>query len=178
MMNLAQIKSATVVIGSVAALAAGGAVLVRHVVADTGDVHVHDASLAPAPAGAGKAGNQQAGQKQDQKKDEPNAAKSVLDRKVPQLNFNGAALSNAVEFLQDVSGQKLDWTAMEDAGIKGDAVVTANLKDATLAEAVRKVFESAGAKEPPSVTLENDKVVVKPAGKKKEDGKKEAEKKD
>ena len=161
MMNLARIKTATAVVGSVAVLAAGGAVLVQHVLAGNVDVHVHSVTTAVLP------GNQPAAPKQD----DPKADKSVLDQKIPRVNFNGVTLKDAVEFLKDISGQKFDWKAMEDAGIKGDAVLKVDVQDATLGEAVKKIFQSAGAKEAPSVTLEDKKIVVKPAAKKEKDKK-------
>jgi len=67
-----------------------------------------------------------------------------LDRNLPEVNFNGQALSDVLDFLGDVSGSKLtpDWTSLESAGISKDSPVVLRVKDLKYATALWLVLES------------------------------------
>jgi hypothetical protein len=66
------------------------------------------------------------------------------DRVLPEVNFAGQALSDAVDFLRDVSGANIyvDWPALERAGIAKDAPVIARMRDVKFSTVVRFVLDS------------------------------------
>jgi len=56
---------------------------------------------------------------------------ATLERKVPETNFDGAALSDVVDFLRDASGANIivEWKALEAAGIDRNAPVSLRTKN-------------------------------------------------
>ena len=73
-----------------------------------------------------------------------------------------------MDFLQDVSGKKLDWKAMQDAGIDPATSVTFQVEKTTFGKAVSCLFVIAGADAEPEVVVDpKGTVVVKPAAKRK-----------
>jgi hypothetical protein len=66
------------------------------------------------------------------------------DRVLPEINLGGQALSDAIDFLRDVSGLNIfvDWRALERAGIAKDAPVNARLRELKSSTALRFVLES------------------------------------
>jgi hypothetical protein len=54
------------------------------------------------------------------------AIQAQLARPLPQVNFTGVALGDVVDFTRDVSGlpMRVDWAALESAGVRRDASVT------------------------------------------------------
>ena len=69
---------------------------------------------------------------------------SNLDRNLPEVNFNGQALSDVFDFLSDVSGSKInaDWKSLEAAGISKNSPVVLRLQDLKYPTALRLVMES------------------------------------
>jgi hypothetical protein len=98
----------------------------------------------------------------DQKKADP-----VLDRTLPEVNLTDVTVQDVVDFLQDVSGTKIDWKAMEEAGIDPKTGVTFRVQKMKFGKAVKRLFVIAGADAEPEVTHDKGKVVVKPAPAKK-----------
>jgi hypothetical protein len=97
-----------------------------------------------------------------------------LDRSVPEINFNGQALSDVMDFLRDVGGLKIevDWNALEKAGISKDAPVAARVRDVKMSTVIRYIMEDAGAGKAPIECVFADKmlkITAKPIEKKKED---------
>jgi hypothetical protein len=96
-----------------------------------------------------------------------NAEKNVallqrLDRKLPEVNFNGTALSDAIDFLRDVTGANLfvNWKALEAAGVRRDARVSARVRDVKFAKALSVVLDSVEAKEPLGYSVEDGVITV------------------
>src|SRR4051812_33219236 len=54
-----------------------------------------------------------------------------LARPLPQVNFQNVTIKDALEFLRDISGQKIevDWAALEAGGILPDNVVTKSVRN-------------------------------------------------
>jgi len=73
-------------------------------------------------------------------------ARAALDRNIPEINFQGVPLSDAVEFLRDVTSTNLfvNWKALEAAGIERNTVVTARLRDVKFAKALKTILNDAG----------------------------------
>ena len=97
----------------------------------------------------------------EEKKKDP-----VLDRPLPKVDLGDVTVVDVVNFLQDISGKKVDWKAMQDAGIDADTSVTFTVESTTFGKAVKRLFFIAGADAEPDVTVEGGTVVVKPAKKK------------
>ena len=74
------------------------------------------------------------------------AVANRLAARVPQIRFTGQALSDVLDFLQDVTGLQIrvEWDALEAAGISRNAPVTANVADVNTNDALRAILESAG----------------------------------
>ena len=56
-------------------------------------------------------------------KEEDQTVRNQLDRRLPEINFNGNAFGDVVDFLRDVTGANIfvNWRALETAGISKDA---------------------------------------------------------
>src|SRR5439155_19693464 len=69
-----------------------------------------------------------------------------LDRRLPEINFNGQGLADVMDFLRDVSGSNIfvNWRALEAAGINKDAPVTARLKDVRFSKALNTILSDVG----------------------------------
>ena len=69
-----------------------------------------------------------------------------LDRKVPELNFDGAPLSDVVDFLRDLSGQNVvvEWGPLGAGGIDRNAQVSLRAKNIKFSRALDLVLSSAG----------------------------------
>jgi hypothetical protein len=71
---------------------------------------------------------------------------ALLDRRIPELNFDGVALADVVDFLRDVSGANVfvEWGALEGAGIDRNAPVTVRVRNVSFSNALEMVLSSAG----------------------------------
>src|SRR5688572_29568783 len=76
---------------------------------------------------------------------EDDAVKAHLDRRLPELRFDGVALADVVDFMRDVTGANVfvNWQAIEKAGGKRDAPVTLRLRDVPFRTALDKIVASA-----------------------------------
>jgi beta-lactamase regulating signal transducer with metallopeptidase domain len=80
--------------------------------------------------------------------DDP-ATRALLDRRLPQLTFDQVPLSDAIDALRTASGVNVvvNWSALEAAGVKRDAPVTARLRNVPFDKALRIVLsDAAGGK--------------------------------
>jgi beta-lactamase regulating signal transducer with metallopeptidase domain len=71
-------------------------------------------------------------------------AEAQLDRQLPEVNFNNVAFTDVVDFLRDVSGAKVfvNWKALEAAGIKREATVSARLRMIPFRKALTVILDS------------------------------------
>jgi hypothetical protein len=99
----------------------------------------------------------------EEKKKDP-----LLDRPMADVDLGDVSVEDAVNFMQDVTGAKIDWTAMRDAGIDPATGVTFKAENTTIGKALKRLFLIAGADAEPDLSVvEKNTIVVKPAAKKK-----------
>lgn len=65
---------------------------------------------------------------------------------VPEVNFNGVAIADAIDFIRDVSGANIvvNWKALEQAGVTRDATVTLRLRSVSMRKALDLILAEAG----------------------------------
>jgi hypothetical protein len=73
-------------------------------------------------------------------------AKQALNTTLPEVRFNGVALTDAIDFLRDVSGANLvvNWKALEEAGIAKDTQLNIRLRGVSFKKALSMVLAEAG----------------------------------
>jgi type II secretory pathway component GspD/PulD (secretin) len=74
------------------------------------------------------------------------AMQAALERKLPEMNFEGIAFSDAIDFLRDITQMNffVDWRALEAAGIDRNAPVTVRVRDVAVSKALRLVLDNVG----------------------------------
>lgn len=74
------------------------------------------------------------------------AVVAQLERKLPELKFDGVPLADVMEFLRDVSSANIIvvWRALETAGIDKNALVTARLRDVKFSKALDTILSDVG----------------------------------
>jgi type II secretory pathway component GspD/PulD (secretin) len=86
-----------------------------------------------------------------------------LRRPLPEVNFDGTALRDVVDFIRDVSGADIvvEWTALEKAKIGPDAPVTLRMKNVPLDQVLRLILDSAaGDKAVPDFEVKGNVITV------------------
>ena len=75
------------------------------------------------------------------------AVKAQLERRLPELSFDGVPFAEVFAFLGDVTGAKfeIDWTAIEAAGVNRNTKVAVHFKNATFADGLRMTLDAAAA---------------------------------
>ncbi len=73
-----------------------------------------------------------------------------LDRRLPEINFNGQGLRDVFDFVEDVTGAPVatDWDALAAVGISKDTPVSAHLKDTKSSRMLKYILDSASAATP------------------------------
>lgn len=68
-----------------------------------------------------------------------------LSTRLPELNFQGVTLADAIDFMRDVSGANItvNWKALEAAGVTRDAQINLHLNGITLHKAMEMVLTEA-----------------------------------
>jgi uncharacterized membrane protein YgcG len=74
------------------------------------------------------------------------AARIALSRKVPQMNLNGVALVDAIDFIRDLTNSNLhvNWKAIEAAGVGKDTQVNLRVRDIRLDKVLTLMLNDAG----------------------------------
>jgi hypothetical protein len=69
-----------------------------------------------------------------------------LDRKLPEVSFDGAGLSDVVDFLRDVSGMNIvvEWGHLATAGLDRNAPVSLRVKNVRFGRTLDLILSSAG----------------------------------
>ena len=70
-----------------------------------------------------------------------------LDRKLPEMSFDGAPLTDVVDFLRDVSGGAnlvVEWRALESAGVDRNAPVSLRVRNIKFSRALDLVLSAVG----------------------------------
>ena len=113
---------------------------------------------APTPPAAGEPGDAEVGERPapaqaHAPKDAAAAAdrkvRAILGRPLPEVQFEGVAFSDVVDFLRDVSSANIfvNWRALEAAGVDRNAPVDARLRDIPFDKALTVILDSVGGKE-------------------------------
>jgi type II secretory pathway component GspD/PulD (secretin) len=78
---------------------------------------------------------------------EDQAIQAMLDHRLPAVNLQGQALTDAVEFLKDVTGANIlvNWKALETDSIDKQTPVTAVLHDVKFSKVLDVILQQAGA---------------------------------
>jgi hypothetical protein len=74
---------------------------------------------------------------------------AIIMRRLPEVNFNAVALSDAIDFMRNASGANIfvNWKSLNKVGITKMSPVTARLKDIRFDKAMRIILdEAAGGK--------------------------------
>ncbi|MGH7178948.1 MAG: hypothetical protein ACREJC_16345 [Tepidisphaeraceae bacterium] len=78
------------------------------------------------------------------------SARRALDTVLPEVNLTGVALSDALDFLRDVSGANLhvEWKALEALGVGRDTPVNVRLRSVSLRKVLNIILAESGAGAP------------------------------
>jgi hypothetical protein len=70
------------------------------------------------------------------------ALRAKLDRRLPEVKFDGVGLSDVLDFIRDVSGLpiRVDWDGLADAGVDRNAPVTARFYDLRAGQVMRLIL--------------------------------------
>jgi hypothetical protein len=71
--------------------------------------------------------------------------KQLLDKKLPEVNFAAVSLSDAIDFLRDVTNANIvvAWNAIEGAGLGRNTPVTVRVRDVSVAKGLELVLDAA-----------------------------------
>ena len=74
------------------------------------------------------------------------SARSQLNTTIPEVQFSGVGLTDAIDFLRDVSGANIvvNWKALEEAGVSKDAPVNVRLHNVSLRKALETILTEVG----------------------------------
>jgi hypothetical protein len=75
------------------------------------------------------------------------ATRSQLNQTLPEVQLNGVALNDAIDFLRDVSGANIfvNWKSLEEAGVAKDTPINVRLRSVKLKKALEMILtEAAG----------------------------------
>jgi hypothetical protein len=73
-------------------------------------------------------------------------ARTLLNLNIPEVQFSGVALNDAIDFIRDVSGANVvvNWKALEEAGVSKDTPINVRLRVVSLRKALETVLSEAG----------------------------------
>jgi hypothetical protein len=73
--------------------------------------------------------------------------RQALNMVLPELNFTGVTLADAIDFMRDVSGANMhvNWPALEAAGIGKDTTINLRLRNVSLRKVLQLTLREAGA---------------------------------
>jgi hypothetical protein len=93
---------------------------------------------------------------------------ALLARKLPEVNFDQASISEVINFLRDASGSNLvvDWRALESAGVKQNTNVTLQLRNVSFRKALETaLFLASGDQDLLDYQADDGVILVSTAGK-------------
>ncbi len=79
-------------------------------------------------------------------KDVDQVVQAQLDRRLPEVRFDGVALTDVIDFMRDITGANIfvNWRALEAAGVDKNAPVTARLRDVKFSKALSTILQDVG----------------------------------
>jgi hypothetical protein len=85
---------------------------------------------------------------------------AALNRSLPEMNFDGVALSDAIDFVRDITAANIvvNWRALEGAGVTRETLVNLKLRNVSLRKALTLLLSEASAGE--GVTYSVDDGVI------------------
>ena len=98
---------------------------------------------------------------------EDRAVAAQLEKRLPEIRFEGQGFADVVDFLRDVSAANMfvEWTSVEKAGVNRNAPVTVVLKDVKFKTGLEKILESVSTpKTKLGFTTRNGVIIIAPAG--------------
>ena len=95
-------------------------------------------------------------------KEEPEPELKGLERRLPEVNFDGAAFVDVVDFLRDITGANIvvDWRALEDAGIDRNAPISVRLKNVSFQNALQTILFTLDAQKRVAFTANPDVLTI------------------
>jgi hypothetical protein len=74
------------------------------------------------------------------------SANHQLNAVLPELHFDGVSISDAIDFLRDVSGANMtvNWKALEEQGVSKDTPINLKLREVSLRRALELVLSEVG----------------------------------
>ena len=77
------------------------------------------------------------------------AVRAQLKRPMPELNFQGVAFSDVIDFLRDVSGANIfvNWKTLENANVDPNTPITLRLRNVPVGEALDLILSAAAGKQ-------------------------------
>lgn len=90
------------------------------------------------------------------------AAKAMLERRLPELNFNGNKLSDIVDFMRDVTGANIfvNWKALQAAKITKDTPVTLRIRDVQVSKALDLILTDAAGENNKLAWIRDEDVII------------------
>jgi bla regulator protein BlaR1 len=85
-----------------------------------------------------------------------------LDRKLPEVDFNNVALSDAIDFMRDVTGANIfvNWKALRDAGVERTSPVSVRVRNISFGKALTILLDGVERKEPLGYTVAEGVITV------------------
>jgi RNA polymerase sigma factor (sigma-70 family) len=107
-----------------------------------------------------------AGRADDGAPAEDAALKAQLARLLPEINFDGVAFTDVIDFLRDVSGANIfvDWKGLEAAGVAKTAPISARMKNVRLDKAIETILASAAGEGRLGFKVDRDVITISVAG--------------
>ena len=91
------------------------------------------------------------------------AVLAQLDKTLPELNFDGVAFADVVDFLRDVTGANVfvNWKALEGAGVEKTSPVSARVRNIKFAKALTIILDSvSGGTVPLGYTIDDGVITI------------------
>ncbi|HWE94098.1 MAG TPA: VIT domain-containing protein [Tepidisphaeraceae bacterium] len=96
---------------------------------------------------------------------EDRAVQARLDRQLPEVQFDGVGLGDAVDFLRDVSGANLfvNWKVLAAAGIERNTPVSARLRNVKFGKALATVLDAVPGRGRVTYAIQGNVIVISTA---------------
>jgi uncharacterized membrane protein YgcG len=85
-----------------------------------------------------------------------------LSRTLPEMNFDGVALTDAIDFLRDITDANIvvNWKALEGAGVTPETLVNIKLRGVSLRKALSLLLSEAGGGEGITYTIDDGVIEI------------------
>ena len=92
------------------------------------------------------------------------ALRAKLDRRLPEVRFEGVGLADVLDFIRDVThlAIEVDWKGLAEADVSRDTPVSARFSDLPTGQVLRMIAGDVDSKKPIGITIRDDKVILAP----------------